>query len=289
MTTFFNSLKVKMEVENLYHNKLDELGIPYEFIHIETSFGNTNIIHTGTTGKPPLVLLHGANGCAPVAMEALSGLEKDFNIYAIDVIGQPNLSAAVRPNLRDEAYGQWMFELLTRLNIWEVTLVGISFGGFISWKTLAFDEKRIAHAFLIVPAGIVNGNPLKTFWKMLLPMKQYKWHKKSKYLKRLLKALFTEPDTFAFAFLSKVCLHFNMDFSPIPLIQEETAQRIKTSISIIAADNDLLFPGEKLLKRANTIFPSLKYTLLLHNSKHVPSKKDNEQIIELIKKSNYDK
>lgn len=34
-----------------------------------------------------------------------------------------------------------------------------------------------------------------------------------------------------------------------------------------------MFPGKKMIKRANKVFPSLNSTMLLENSKHVPSNK----------------
>lgn len=284
MNSFFNNQQAKKDIEFLYYNKLDELPVFYEFQKVETSFGDTNVILTGTKNKPPLVLLHGSNGCAPIAIEALLGLVNDFRIYAIDIVGQPNLSAAVRPSMQNDDYGKWMFEILTRLNIWNAVLVGTSFGGFISWKTLVFDARRISKAFLIVPAGIVNGNPLKAFWKVFLPMKLYKWRKQPKYVHQFLNELFTGKDEFAISFLSKVFLHFKMDFSNIPLISQEEAKKIKKSIYIVAADNDLLFPGKRMIKRVKEIFPSLVEVLLLKNSKHVPDQDGNKLIIEFIKK-----
>ena len=161
-------------------------------------------------------------------------------------------------------------------------MVGISFGGFITWKTLVFDSRRVSKAFLIVPAGIVNGNPLKAMWNVFLPMKLYQWRKNRKYVHQFLNKLFTEPNEFAINFLAKVFLHFEMDFSPIPLITKEEAKKITTPIHIIGADNDLLFPGKKMLKHAEEIFPSLHKSILLKNAKHVPRQMDNQQISKLI-------
>jgi len=283
MKSFFKNKQAKLEIGKLYQNKLDELPISYEFLKIETSFGDTNVILTGDKDKAPLVLLHGSNGCAPVAIEALLGLVKEFRIYAIDVVGQPNLSAEIRPSMKNLDYGKWMFEIVSRLNIKNAILVGISFGGFISWKTLVYNDRKISKTFLIVPAGIVNGNPLKAIWRIFIPMHLYRWRKKPKYVHQFLNELFTENDEFALAFLSKVFLYFKMDFSPIPVIKEEEAKKIKTPVSIIAADKDLLFPGVKMLKRAKDIFPSLSEVLLLKDSKHVPDQKRNIKIVELIK------
>ena len=282
MKSFFSSPSAKNTILEMYYNKLDELPINYEFQKIETSFGDTNIILTGENNNPPLVLIHGSNGCAPIALEAMLDLEKNFRIYAIDVVAQPNLSEGIRPNMKDHAYGQWMFEILTRLNIQDAIMVGISFGGFITWKTLVFDSRRISRAFLIVPAGIVNGNPLKAMWNVFLPMKLYQWSKNQKYVQQFLNKLFTEPDEFTNNYLAKVFLDFEMDFSSISLITEEEAKKIMTPIHIIGADNDLLFPGEKMLERAKEIFPSLHKSILLKKSKHVPCQMDNQLISKLI-------
>jgi pimeloyl-ACP methyl ester carboxylesterase len=284
MKSYFSSPKAKEDTLNLYHEKLDMLAVRYEFLQIETTFGDTNVILTGNMEKPPLVLLHGSNGCAPVAIEALIELLKDFRVYAIDVVGQPNLSAEVRPDMKDNSYGQWMFEILTRLNLKNVSLVGISFGGLISWKTLAFDERRISRAFLIVPAGIVNGHPLAVLSNVFFPMKMYQWRKKEKHLLRIIGALFSEPDEFARKFLGLLFMHYEMDFSPIPLIRKAEANKIKTPVYLIAAEKDVLFPGVKMLARARAIFPSLNGSLLLEKSKHVPPAADNQRIAEFIKK-----
>ena len=66
-----------------------------------------------------------------------------------------------------------------------------------------------------------------------------------------------------------------MDFTPVPVISKKEAQKITTPITILAANKDLMFPGKKMLKRAKDLFASLKYSLLLDDSKHVQNKEGN--------------
>ncbi|MBN2635093.1 MAG: hypothetical protein JXR61_02400 [Prolixibacteraceae bacterium] len=96
-----------------------------------------------------------------------------------------------------------------------------SWRGFISLKILAFDESRIKRAFLISPAGIVNGNPLKIFWKAFLPVKMYKIKKKKKYVHRLLDELFSEEDVFTEAFYREYFLRYKMNFWSISLMDKK--------------------------------------------------------------------
>ena len=67
-----------------------------------------------------------------------------------------------------------------------------------------------------------------------------------------------------------------------PVIDKNKAQLITTPITLFTAENDVIFPGKKMLKRANKIFPSLKKGILLESSKHVQSKNNNLKIEQII-------
>lgn len=282
MQSLYKSEFGKNEILNLYNQKLKELGIEYEYEIIDTDFGKTNIIIIGDSTKPPLIIVHGSNGCAPIALETYPTLSEKFQVFAIDVLAQPNKSAETRLNMKDNSYGLWINELINKLELKNVTMAGFSFGGLIILKTLIQNESNIKEVFLSAPAFIVNGNPLITLFKIFIPMKQYIRTKKTKYIEKFLETLFSEKDEFALSYLSKVFLYFDMDFSPIPIIKKEEALSIKTPITLIVAKKDIIFPGVKMMKRANKIFPSLKNTLLLENSKHVQNRKDNAKIEKLI-------
>ena len=282
MKSLYKSPAHKEEILKIYQEKLDELNIDYHYEEVMTQFGLTNIIVTGDPKNPPLVLVHGSNGCAPIGLEIFSNLTQKYQVFAIDVFAQPNRSSEMRPSMKDNSYGKWMNEVMEKMSLTDVVIVGFSFGGLVIWKTLVEDESRIKEAFLICPAGIVNGNPLKAIFNVFIPMKRYMWTKKTKFVEQFLGALFTQRDEFAVKFLSKVFLDFKMDFSPIPTIKESEAKNITKPLTIIGADDDLLFPGKKLLKRARSIFPSLKKEWLLKDSKHVQRKEDNQKIEDLI-------
>lgn len=117
-----------------------------------------------------------------------------------------------------------------------------------------------------------------------LPKILHQWRKNPKQIEHYLAKLFTDKPKFTYIFQSKVLRHFELDFSPIPLITMEEAQKIKTPVNLIAAENDKLFPTAKMLESAKVIFPTLNQILLLKNARHFPSSKDNQLIVEFIKK-----
>jgi len=184
--------------------------------------------------------------------------------------------------MKDDSYGKWMNEIIADLKIESVTMAGFSFGGLIILKTLEYDESKIKEVYLSAPAYIVNGNPLKALLKVFLPMKIYMKTERRWFVEKFLSNLFTDRDEFAIEFLSKVFLEFEMDFTPVPVIDAKKAGEITTPITLFAAQNDILFPGNKMIKRAEKIFPSLRKSILLKHSKHVQNQEQNEIIEQKI-------
>jgi pimeloyl-ACP methyl ester carboxylesterase len=278
---FFKSIEGKEKIITLYNQKLKELNTEYSEKLIETKFGVTNIIVTGETEKPPLLLIHGTGGCAPQILDSFPNLASKYCIYAVDVLAQPNKSAENRLDMKSLDYGKWLIEVIIKLRLKDVTLVGFSFGGFISLKALEFNQTSIKQVFLIAPVYIVNGNPLVSVFKMFLPLKKFIKTNNLKYMKKVMNVLFSEYDDFALTYMSTTFQNCNMDFSPLPVISKQSANNIKTPITIIAAEKDILFPGKKMIKRAKKLFPSLREVVFLEGSKHVPTNK-NFKVIEKI-------
>ena len=232
-------------IYSVYEKKLNNLNLEFKEEDVATSFGITHIIKSTNDSKPPLILIHGSNGCAPIALDTYPRLVEKYQVFAVDVLAQPNKSEGTVLNMKSLEYGQWIHEIIEHYALTDVVLVGFSFGGLISLKTLEYSQENIQSAFLTCPAYIVNGNPLKGLFNVFIPMKRYMKTKKEHYFKAFIQAMFTERDEFAQQFLPLVFQHFNMDFSPIPVIKKEAAQQIKTPITLFAADNDLFFPGNK--------------------------------------------
>ena len=101
MKSLFKTEKGKKEILSLYDAKLNELNIEFEYIKVNTTFGETNIIVTGNPSNPPIIIVHGSNGCAPIALETYPNLNKSFRVYAVDVLAQTTKSAETRFSIKD--------------------------------------------------------------------------------------------------------------------------------------------------------------------------------------------
>jgi pimeloyl-ACP methyl ester carboxylesterase len=135
MNSLFKSEQGKKQILSLYNEKLKELPIEFECKTVHTNYGDTNIIVVGDATKPPILLVYGSNGCAPIALETYPNLYKKFEVFIIDVLAQPNKSSETRLSMKDNRYGLWIIELLHQLELKNVTLAGFSFGGLLILKT----------------------------------------------------------------------------------------------------------------------------------------------------------
>jgi pimeloyl-ACP methyl ester carboxylesterase len=278
----YTSEQGKAAIHAVYQQKLEGLNIEYTTTLVHTAFGETNVLVTGNPEHPPLVLVHGANGCAPVALDVYPRLREHFRVYAVDVVGEPNRSSDRTMSKKHREYGRWLVEVLDGLDLQDVKLVGFSLGGLCIWQALAEDARRVQAAYMVAPAGVVAGNPFKGIFQLFLPMRRYIKRQDPKALEQVLGNLFTDEDPFARQFLGTVLQHFKMDFSPIKNITRAEAQRIQTPVHLFGAGRDLMFPGQKLLRRSQATFPNLKTAVLLPDSKHVQGRADNDRIQEHI-------
>lgn len=247
------------------------LGISTESRTISTKLGETHLLICGPESAPPLVLLHGAMASSAHALGEVLPLADQFRIYAIDVVGQSPLSADTRPDPNTEAYGHWVAECLDTLGLDKVRLLGVSWGGGIALRFASLYPKRLLALSLIVPAGLVAGSAKDGFLKMGFPLMRYQLFPTPANRDALLKNLFTEPDPVWGEYLGEAFRSYKFDFNAPRLLKDDELSKLTAPVQVIAAENDVSFPGETLLARARTIFPNLRSAVLLPGAKHTPS------------------
>ena len=132
----YKSEKGKEAILSLYDKQLARLGHKYEDLYIDTSFGKTHIIETGTTSGIPLLVFHGGNATSAYNLLFCDFLMKDFHIYAIDTIGHPGKSDEISLSSGNYDYGKWVKEVIDHLGYEKISCFGGSFGAGIIAKTM---------------------------------------------------------------------------------------------------------------------------------------------------------
>lgn len=286
-SSFFTNAAAKATMKTAYQSLLDTLPTSYELLSLETSAGQTNIVRLGPSDGTPLLLLHARHSCAPLILHQYAELLTQFRVYAIDLPGQPNLSAEVRLSVSTDAYGQWMFEILTRLGIWHATLVGVDLGAFVALKSLVFDERRIAAAYLIAPLGVHTEVWWRQYWYLQRPLQRFVRRRQVRHLHQLADVLWKEYDQETLTYWKAVLPGYSPDKNKMPSLAYSATRRIKTPVYCFAGNQDWYFTNRNWSTIAQKLLPSLECCVTLKNSKHFPSATDTDLIVDCIKTTSH--
>ncbi|MEM1321942.1 MAG: alpha/beta hydrolase [Bacteroidota bacterium] len=278
MSTLYKSKAAQFAIFQLYDEKLKSLDIPYQEIDVDTVYGRTRIIKTGNEQGPTIVLFHGINAGAPLALEAVKELREQYLLIAIDTIGQATKSAEHPLSIKDNAYALWADEVLEQLAITEANFIGISYGAFILQKLITFRPQRVAKCIFVVPAGLVNGALLPSFTQLSWPLMRYLITKKDHHLRSFLRAFVAEENDFMFRLQKALLAGVNIDYRRPGLLQASDVHHYNNPVYLIVADQDIFFPGPAAAKRAQEIFPNLQEVHFLINSRHIPHRSQFAEI-----------
>lgn len=245
------------------------LRTPPESRTVPTRFGDTHVLVTGPEAGPPLVLLHGALATSAHAVGELGPLARRFRIHAPDIPGQSVKSADVRLSVDDASHADWLVDVLDALELPRAHVYGVSWGGFVARLLAEVAPERIDRLVLLVPAGITSGSAWRGFVEMGLPMTMYRLFPSEARLARFTKGLMSAPDPVWASYFAEAFQAYRLDLRVPPLARPERLARFDRPTLVIAAADDVSFPGRPLLARVKELLPHAE-TRLLEDCRHVP-------------------
>lgn len=282
MSKIYKNSNARIEFMKLYDQKLKSLQIQYSNIDVDTSFGKTRVVKTGNETKEKIVMFHGYNAGAPLTLEPILGILDKYCIYVVETVGQATKSAETRINISDNSYAKWVDDVLTGLSLDRVNIIGISYGAFIAQKVMTYHPERIKKCVLVVPSGIVNGNFWKSTKMLTLPMLRWKITKKEEHLKAFINAFAPIENEHIYKMLSLNMTGIKLDTRIPKTLKPSDIKHFTAPVYIIAATDDVYFPGEKIAHRSKGLFSNLQEVHLLEGSKHMPSKEHYSTIQQKI-------
>ncbi len=281
--SIYKSPEARETLMRLYDKKLASLPVVCESRYIDTLAGSTHVLIAGREDAPPLVLLHGINAGAPLALEAISGLADTHRIYAIDSIGQTTRSAETRLPLADNSLGKWLTDVLNGLHLAKASVIGVSYGAFLANKLVAFSPDRVQKLIYVVPGGLVNGAFGPSMKQLTLPLLRFLFTKKDEDLKRFINTYYSDIKEDDLMFQRTCLLGVNMDYRRPPLLQAADTAAFQGDVYCLTVDDDVFFPGGPATNRCRQLFRNFKEGYVLQNSKHMPSASRYAEIESVIK------
>lgn len=269
--SIFRTPDAKESLVAWHHRFRDRIGRPTASRRIETPFGSTHVLIAGPADAHPLVLFHGALASSAHALSVVPALADRFRVYAVDIIGQSPLSAETRPDVNGNAYGEWAQASIEGLGLQRPAVLGVSWGGFVACRLAAVAPGTVAALSLIVPAGIVSGYGWEPIARIAIPMLLCRIAPSRRNFERFASAQLTVHDPLWVEYLGEALRTFKMDFRAPRNLRTGELDRFRAPVQVIAAEKDIMFPGERLLRRAREVFPNLRETHLLDGARHSPS------------------
>lgn len=129
--------------------------VPYEEIDVPSWFGTTHIVASGPKTAPPLVLLHGYMATLTMWSLNIAALSREHRVYSIDVMGQPSKSNPSEPIRNAADFVSWLTAMLDALHLDRVSLVGMSFGGWLALNYAVAVPQRVRMLILLSPGGLL--------------------------------------------------------------------------------------------------------------------------------------
>lgn len=259
------------ELEALYNATFVQLTNPSRTQFIDTSFGQTHLVSSGSREAKPVLVLHGAASNAVGCWPLINGLASKYCVHAPDAPRQLGKTETFHLSSANQDYGKWLAEVLDKLEIERVRVVGFSFGGWMACKLALFVPKRIEKLVLISPIGIAPFRiryllqaPVSMLW-MLISRSDASVHRFTKLVagQTASNELIDEMATSARVFLK------NFHFQDIPYrFSRKNLQKISTPTYLLAGKYDPFCNPEVTVSQIQNNLPNSQ-TEVIPDAGHV--------------------
>jgi pimeloyl-ACP methyl ester carboxylesterase len=247
------------EIRRSYEHTLANWPVPAEHIRVPTREGDTFVLVCGPDEAPPLLLLHGSGSNAAMWMGDVTTWARHFRVHAVDVIGEPGLSAPSRPPLDSTAHALWLDDVLDQLGLERAAVVGASLGGWLALDYATRRPDRVEKLALLCPGG-VGRQRIGFLLKVLLYKPFGQWG-----IRRSIKAV-AGVDSRAMPevaeYLALIFTHFLPRRDRLPVFSDEALRKLTMPVLVIIGGRDAMFHSADTAERMNHAVPHANVTLL---------------------------
>jgi pimeloyl-ACP methyl ester carboxylesterase len=243
-------------VRERYLRFLERWPVPNQQMRVPTRQGETFIIASGSEGAPPLLLLHGGAANSTSWMGDIVTWAAHFRVYAVDLIGEPGLSAPVRPPLSSEAHALWLDDVMQALSLTTTSIVGVSLGGWLALDYATRRPERVESLVVICPGGIGRQKVAIVFKTILLRMCG-SWGAR-KLRESILGRAPADPPPAIRPFIEFVGLihqHFRPRMVKLPIFRDEALRKLTMPVLAIVGGKDVLLDSAGTTRRLKANVP----------------------------------
>ncbi len=262
MTRIYKSEAGERAIKERYRAFLAHWPVANRQFHVPTREGETFVIACGPENAPALVLLHGSSFNSVTWMGDVEAWSWHFRVYAVDVIGHPNLSAPSRPRYDSEAYALWLDDVLLGLELERASFAGISLGGWLALDYAIRRPESVASLVLLCPGGV--GRDTTSLPKLLfaiLPLLLLgPWGRRKATKKMLGESGVTASPAARVVddFMSLIFRHFRQNLTKVSRFSDEALARVRSPVLLIVGARDAMIDSAETRRRLETAVAALE-------------------------------
>lgn len=280
--TIYKSAEGEKAVQEYYQTFINHWPVACQQLKLTTRFGETHVLTCGDEALPPLLLMHGAMANATAWFFDIEAWSKHFRIYAIDMIGEPGLSAQKRLPMDADAYTLWLDDVMQEAGLTNAAVVGESLGGWLALDYASRRPEKITKLALLVPGGV---GPQRKFLLKALPLMLLgKWGKR-----KVREMIFgpeeknPSPTVLQFReFFALITQYVKPRMDKLPIFSDKALQNIRTPMLAIVAGKDVLLDSKATQDRLEANVTDVK-VIYQPEARHLI--RDREAILEFLLKS----
>ena len=242
MNLVFKSVDGERAVRERYLKFLAYWPAPNEQMRIPTREGETFVVVSGPVDAPPLMLLHGSATNSAMWMGDIAAWAQHFRVYALDLIGEPGLSAPSRPPLATDAHALWLDDVMCGLALTHTSIVGASLGGFLALDYAIRRSDRVDSVAVLCPGGVGRqkiGFLLKVF--PLLLMGAWGKRKAGELVLGRMPATASPAAQKFIQFIQLIHENYRPRRAKLPIFSDESLRRLKMPVMAVLGGKDVLF------------------------------------------------
>ena len=141
-------------VQDRYRALLDLWPVANQQRTVPTRAGPTFVVSSGPEDAPAVLALQGSAANTARWLPQIVPWAQHLRIHAVDVIGEPGLSAPARPPMTSDAYARWLDDVMQGLGLNQASLIGVSRSGWIVTDYATRHPDRVTSLVLLAPGGI---------------------------------------------------------------------------------------------------------------------------------------
>lgn len=249
-TGIYRSDEGRDSVLGIYRDLLRQWPVANKQYHVATPLGETFVIESGEPHKPPLILLHGSVSSSFTWMGDVARYSETHRVFAVDLVGEPGLSAPTRPDYESGEYAVWLRAIVDSLGLDKVALIGLSLGGWMALEFATTFPERVERLGLICPGGL-GRQRLSLLPKAIFYSLMGQWGRNR--MTRMLnggRMPRSEGLNRAMAITMSISKHFRPRTARLPIFTAARLARLDMPVLVLFGDTDCVLDGAASLAHA---------------------------------------